>query len=152
MLIVKEALVKAEECDSVVVHSKDTDDFIALLHHLDGNIYKNVFMETKKGYISISQITEQLSSEKRECQPFAYVVSVCDTVSGTYELGKLRAYKKLHESDSWRYIMCIIGDKDVDREYIEMGKKFYMELYRKIGKKADSLTEIYTNLSHTSQQ
>ena len=58
MLIVKEALVKAEECDSVVVHSKDTDDFIALLHHLDGNIYKNVFMETKKGYISISQITE----------------------------------------------------------------------------------------------
>ena len=80
MLIVKEALVKAEECDSVVVHSKDTDDFIALLHHLDGNIYKNVFMETKKGYISISQITEQLSSEKRECQPFAYVVSVCDSL------------------------------------------------------------------------
>ena len=48
--------------------------------------------------------------------------------------------------------MCIIGDKDVDREYIEMGKKFYMELCDKIGKKADSLTEIYTNLSHASHQ
>ena len=32
MLIVKEALVKAEEFDSVVVHSRDTDVFIALLH------------------------------------------------------------------------------------------------------------------------
>ena len=31
MLIVKEALVKAEEFDSVVVHSRDTDVFIALL-------------------------------------------------------------------------------------------------------------------------
>ena len=33
MLIVKDALVKAEEFDSVVVHSRDTDVFIALLHH-----------------------------------------------------------------------------------------------------------------------
>ena len=32
MLIVKEALVKAEEFDSIVVHSRDTDVFIALLH------------------------------------------------------------------------------------------------------------------------
>ena len=35
MLIVKNALVKAEEFDSVVLHSKDTDIFIALLHHLE---------------------------------------------------------------------------------------------------------------------
>ena len=32
MLIVKEALLKAEEYDSVVVQSKDMDVFIALLH------------------------------------------------------------------------------------------------------------------------
>ena len=32
MLIVKETLVKAEELDSVVVHSKDKDAFVALLH------------------------------------------------------------------------------------------------------------------------
>ena len=33
MLIVKDALVKAEEFESVVVHSRNTDVFIALLHH-----------------------------------------------------------------------------------------------------------------------
>ena len=33
--------------------------------------------------------------------------------------------------------MRIVGDEDVDREYmIEVGEKFYMELYRKLGKKA----------------
>ena len=45
MLIVKEALVKAEEFDSVVLNSRDTDVFIALLHHLDGDIHKNVNKE-----------------------------------------------------------------------------------------------------------
>ena len=53
MLIVKEVLVKAEEFDSVVVHSRDTDFFIALLHHLDSNIYKNVIMETKKDCVPL---------------------------------------------------------------------------------------------------
>ena len=51
-------------------------------------------------FVSISEIAEQLSSKIRECQPFAHAVSRCDTVSATYGLGKLRAYKKLHESDS----------------------------------------------------
>ena len=83
MLIVKETLVKAEELDSVVVHSRDTDVFIALLHHLDSNIHKNVIMETKKACVSISEIAEQLSSEMRECLPFEQVVSGCDTVSAT---------------------------------------------------------------------
>ena len=51
MPIVKETLVKSEEFDNVVVHSMDTDVFIALLHHLNGDIHKNVIMETKKGYV-----------------------------------------------------------------------------------------------------
>ena len=84
-------------------------------------------METKKGCVSISEIAEQLSSEMRECLPFAHAFSGCDTVLATHGFGKLRAYKKLHESDSWRDIIRIVGDEDVDREYmIEMGKKFYI--------------------------
>ena len=66
MLMVKEALVKAEEFDIAVVHSRDTDVLIALSHHLDGDL------ETKKGCASISEIVEQLSSEMRECLPFAH--------------------------------------------------------------------------------
>ena len=60
-----------------------------------------------------------------------------------YGLGKLRAYRKLHQSDSWTDIMRFVGDEDVDREYmIEMGEKFYMELYGKLGKKADFLNHL----------
>ena len=67
MLRVKEALVKAKEFDSFVIHSRDTDVFIALLHHLDGDILKNVIMETKKALFSLVKKTEQLSSEMRGC-------------------------------------------------------------------------------------
>ena len=63
MLIVKETLLKAEVFDSIVVHSRDMDVFVALLNHLHGDIPKNVIMETKKGCVSISEIAEQLSSE-----------------------------------------------------------------------------------------
>ena len=36
--------------------------------------------------------------------------------------------------------MHIVGDDDVDREYmIEMGEIFYIELYDKTGKKVDLL-------------
>ena len=59
MLMVKEALVKAEEFDIAVVHSRDTDVLIALSHHLDGH------METKKGCASISETAEQLSYKKK---------------------------------------------------------------------------------------
>ena len=49
-------------------------------------------------------------------------------MSATYGLGKLGAYKKLHESNSWRYIVLVVGDEGVDTEYmITMGEKFYME-------------------------
>ena len=52
MLIVKKTLVSAEEFNSAVVHSRDTKTFAGLLHHLDGDINKNVIMETKKGCVS----------------------------------------------------------------------------------------------------
>ena len=69
-------------------------------------------METKKGCVSISQIAEQLSFEMQECLPFAHTVSGCATVSATFQLGKLKAYKKLHESNSWTDIIHIVGDDD----------------------------------------
>ena len=54
------------------------------------------------------------------------------------------ASKKLHESNSWVDIMSIAGDKDTDGEFmIEMGEKFYLELYGKLGKKTDSLYRLF---------
>ena len=63
MLIVKVALAKAEEFDSVVIYSRDTEVFVALSHHLDSDIQENGIMETKKGWVSISEIAELLRSE-----------------------------------------------------------------------------------------
>ena len=70
---------------------KDTGVFMALFHHLDGDVHKNVIMETKKGCVFISVIAEQLSSKMRECLTLARAVTGCDTVSATYGLAKLRA-------------------------------------------------------------
>ena len=58
MLIVKEALFKVEKLDRAVVHSRDTEVFVAFSHHLDG-------------------------SEMQECLPFAHVMSGRGTVSAT---------------------------------------------------------------------
>ena len=88
MLIVKEALIEAKIFDNVVVHSRDTDVFIALLHHIDNDIHNDVIMDTKKGLVSISHAAVQVTSELRQCLPFAHAVSGCDTVSATYGLGK----------------------------------------------------------------
>ena len=129
---------------------KDTGVFMALFHHLDGDVHKNVIMETKKGCVFISVIAEQLTSKMRECLTLAHAVTGCDTVSATYGLVKLRAYKKLLESNSWKDIMHIVGDEDVDKKYkIKIGSKLYMELYGKLGKKAylfDHLREIMYTL------
>ena len=57
MLIVKEALVKAEEFNSVAVNFRDTDVFVALLHHLDGDIHKNVNKEREKGRLRNARVS-----------------------------------------------------------------------------------------------
>ena len=64
MLIVKEALIKAEELEIVVVCSRDME----------------------KGFVSISKIAEQLHSEMRGCLPLTHTVSGYGSVSATYKL------------------------------------------------------------------
>ena len=81
----------------------------------------------------------------------------CDTVSARYGQSKLTTYKKLHESNSWRDVMHIVDDGDVNREYIlEMGEKFNMELHGKNIESLDHLCKIlhsipkYIPISHMS--
>ena len=143
MVIVREALSYAKQLRNVVVHSVDTDVFIAMLYHLNSKQHHNVIMDTKKGYISINETAELLTSNMRDLLPFAHAISGNDTVSATYGLGKLRAYKKLCESEFWRKAMLTVGNDDAEVEQIvRMGEKFYMELYGKLGKKTDSLDHL----------
>lgn len=85
-----------------------------------------------------------------------------DIVSATYGLGKVRACKELYESYTWRDIMCIVGDDDVDRKYmIERGEKFTWNYTASSVRRQIFLitfvnyvynAEIHTNISHASQQ
>ena len=95
-------------------------------------------METKKDCVSTSEMAELLRSEMLECLPFAHAVSGCVTASATYALEKLRAYKRLHDLNSLIDNLHIVGNNNMDRNYvIEMGEKFHIELYDKLGKMAD---------------
>ena len=72
------------------------------------------------------------------------LVSGSDTVSATYVQGKLRGFKKLHESNLWRDSIHIVDDYDVNREYItEIREKFYMKLYGKLFKKRYSFDHLH---------
>ena len=144
MLMVKGTLHEAETHKTVVVHSVDTDVFIALTHHFNKDTHNRVLMETKKGFVSIGDVAlKQVKNEMQECLPVAHVISGCDTVSATYGLGKLRVYRKLSKSQYWRNQMSIVGDDDTHIEdMIEVGETFYLELYGKLGEKANSLDNL----------
>ena len=99
-------------------------------------------MTTKKGFASINDISSTMKIEMKECILFAHAISGCDTVSATYGIGKLRAYKQLNDS-SWKEAMHIVGKDEVDlEEIINLGEKFYMDLYGKLVSKAESLDHL----------
>ena len=143
MLIVKEVLIKAKD-DHVVVHSRDTDVFIALIHHIDNEVHNHsIIMNMKKGFVSVNDMASKLSPEMRICLPFAHAIYGCDTVSATYGIGKLKAFKKLQESSQWRNELKIVGNEDADiEEMINIGERFYLELYGTLGRKADYLDNL----------
>ena len=139
--IVKETLSKARD-ENVVVHSTDTDIFIALVHHISADLHYDVLMAAKSGLVSVNDISLTLSLSLKQCLPFAHAISGCDTVSATYGLGKLRVYNLLKKS-SWKNKMHVVGNDSVDiEEIVELGEKFYLEVYGKLGLKAESLDHL----------
>ena len=140
ILVVKEAIEKAEFASPVIVHALDTDIFITLLYHISTD--SSMMMTTKKGLVSVSDISDKLDAKLKECLPFVHAISGCDTVSATYGIGKLRAYKVLKDS-SWKVVMNNVGKDNADiEEVIELGEKFFMKLYGKLSSKAESLDHL----------
>ena len=101
-MIVQLALEKAKESD-VVVHSTDTDIFIALIYHYDISD-KSIKMTTNKGLCEIKNLFVVLNEDLRRCLLIAHAMSGCDQVSATFGMGKLRVFNKLKESFYWRTI------------------------------------------------
>ena len=80
----------------------------------------------------------------KACLPIAHALSDCDTVSATYGLGKLRAFKKLNES-TWKDIIHTVGNEDADLELVkELREKnvFFMGLYGKLASRDKSLDDL----------
>ena len=139
-MIVQQALNEATK-KNVVVRCIDTDIFIPLLHHFDisGN---SVAMTTKEGLCSTEKVVSALDDDLRQCLLISHAISGCDTVSATFGMGKLKAFNKFKESSNWRSaIKMLCDDIEIDR-MVELGEKFYINLYGKVAAKAKSLDQV----------
>ena len=66
-----------------------------------------------------------------------------DTVSATFGMGKLKAFNKFKESCYWRSaITTVCGDDIKIHRVVELGEKFYINLYGKVAAKAKSLDQV----------
>ena len=138
---VQQALIKATK-KIVFVHCIDTDVFIALLHHFDvsGN---SIVMTTLQGLCSIEKVLSALDDDLRQCLLISYAISGCDTVSATFGMGKLMAFNKFKESSYWRSAIKMLYDDDIEIDrMVELGEKFYINLYGKVSAKAKSLDQV----------
>ena len=107
-LIVKESLTNANQ-STVVVHSFDTDVFVILLHHCCDDLH-DIFMSTKKGIVSIKNVIAALDDDLQKCLLFSHAISGCDTVSATFSIGKLKAFRKLKKSVHWLDLIKDFGE------------------------------------------
>ena len=106
-LIVKESLNKAHDC-AVSVHSFDTDVFITLLYHYTDDMY-DIHIKTKKGVVSMKKIAATMDDELQSCLLFCHAISGCDTVSATFGIGKLKAFRILKQSPYWLDLITDFG-------------------------------------------
>ena len=77
-------------------------------------IMTKIMILFKQGFVSIQQITSKMNVDMKNCLLLAHAISGYDTVSATFGIGKLKAYRKLNQSPSWQNIMQIVGKCDVD--------------------------------------
>ena len=95
-MIVQQAMNEATK-KNVAVHCIDTNVFITFLHHFDisGN---STVMTTKQALCSIEKVVSALDGDLRQCLLISHAISGCDSVSGIFGAGKLKAFNKFKES------------------------------------------------------
>ena len=64
-------------------------------------------------------------------------------MSATFGMGKLKVFNKFKESSYWRSAIKMLynDDTEIDR-MVELGEKFYINLYGKVAAKAKSLDQV----------
>ena len=72
-----------------------------------------------------------------------HAISGCNTVSTTFGMGKLKAFNKFKESSYWRSAIKTVCGDDIEIDgVVELGEKFYINLYGKVATKAKSLDQV----------
>ena len=72
-----------------------------------------------------------------------HAISGCNTVSATFGMGKLKAFNKFKESSYWRNAIKTVCGDDIEIDgVVELGEKFYINLYGKVATKAKSLDQV----------
>ena len=72
-----------------------------------------------------------------------HAISGCNTVSATFGMGKLKAFNKFKESSYWRSAIKTVCGDDIEIDgVVELGEKFYINLYGKVATKAKSLDQV----------
>ena len=73
----------------------------------------------------------------------SHAISGCNTVSATFGMGKLKAFNKFKESFYWRSAIKTVYGDDIEIDgVVELGEKFYINLYGKVATKAKSLDQV----------
>ena len=64
-------------------------------------------------------------------------------MSATFGMGKLKAFNKFKESSYWRSAIKTVCGDDIEIDgVVELGEKFYINLYGKVATKAKSLDQV----------
>ena len=100
-------------------------------------------MTTQQGLCSFEKVVSALDDDLRQCLLISHVIPGCNTVSATFGIGKLKAFNKFKESSYWRSAIKTLYDDDIEiNRMVELGEKFYINLYGKVVTKAKSLDQV----------
>ena len=138
-----------------IVHCIDTDVFIVLLYHFDTS-ENSVVMTTKQGLCSIEKVVSALDDDLRQCLLISHALSVCNTVSATFGIGKLKDFNKFTESSYWKSAIKTVCDEDIEIDRVVekvvwkgCGKS---KVTRSSTQSNVQFTEVYTNNSNTTNK
>ena len=91
----------------------------------------------------MKKIAATIDDDLQKCLLFCHAISGCDTVSATFGIGKLKAYRKLKQSTYWPDLIKDFGNDSANlNELLYTVESFYLSLYGQLGEKAESLNHL----------
>ena len=127
-LLIAQTAIGLAELHSVVVVAEDTDVFVLLLHYLNVNKHHDIYFQTKKALLSLSDVNSSLTPFVKKSLLFIHAISGCDTTSRPYGIGKTSAKDKAENLyEHAQVFMNYLSDREAIEE---SGQKSLSILYK----------------------